>query len=311
MESIQSSLQKMMSGEKFLKQYEKMKHEIFTDPIINEFIQANPQVSLEMLEKSLPKLDQYRKELNTCNNCPGLEKCSNLMQGYKPRLAIERSYVDIRFEICETKLRKDRQQKQQSLIKSLYIPKDILEARFENIDQKEELRMAATAAALEFVMEADPGNHSMGLYLYGKFGVGKTYIMGAVANALADRGIETMLVYTPDFFREMKQSIGDGTLNTKLERVKNAKVLILDDIGAESLSSWIRDDVLGVILQYRMLEKLPTLFTSNFDYEELEEHLSYSDRGGFEQLKAKRIMERIRHYTRPVYVDGSNRRERN
>ncbi|WP_216828895.1 primosomal protein DnaI [Alkalihalobacterium elongatum] len=311
MESIQASLQKMMSGEKFLKQYEKLKHEILTDSIISEFMQSNPHVSLDMLEKSLPKLDQYRKEINTCNHCRGLENCSNLMKGYRPQLVVERSYVDIRFEICEIKHREDRHRKQQSLIKSLYIPKDILEARFEHLDQQEELRLAASAAALEFAMQADPGKRSMGLYLYGKFGVGKTYIMGAVANALADRGIESMLVYTPDFFREMKQSIGDGTLNVKLDRVKNAQVLILDDIGAESLSSWIRDDVLGVILQYRMLEKLPTLFTSNFDYDELEEHLAYSERGGFEQLKAKRIMERIRHFTTPIFVDGSNRREQN
>src|SRR5690606_7794142 len=129
-----------------------------------------------------------------------------------------------------------------------------------------------------------------GLYLYGKFGVGKTFIMGAIANELADRQIETMLVYTPDFFREMKQSIGDGTITEKLDRVKNAQVLILDDIGAEGISSWIRDDVLGVILQYRMMENLPTLFTSNYDFDELEEHLAYSERSGYERLKAMRIM---------------------
>ncbi|WP_209122059.1 primosomal protein DnaI [Alkalihalobacillus sp. BA299] len=310
MESIQASLQSMMSGEKFVRQYEKLKREILTDPLIGEFLQSKPHVSLDMLERSLPKLDQYRKELSTCHNCPGLEKCTNLMQGYRPNLVVEKKFVDIQFEVCEVKQKTDRQKKQQSLIKSLYIPKDILEARFENFDKSEESRWPASAAALEFAMQADPGNRSMGLYLYGMFGVGKTYIMGAVANALADRDIETMLVYTPDFFREMKQSIGDGTVNEKLDRVKNAEVLILDDIGAESLSSWIRDDVLGVILQYRMLEKLPTLFTSNYSYEELEAHLSYSERGGFEQLKAKRIMERIRHFTTPIFVEGSNRREK-
>ncbi|OLO27844.1 primosomal protein DnaI [Alkalihalophilus pseudofirmus] len=311
MKSIQASLQSMMNGDKFIKQYEMLKHDILTDPIINEFMQSHPHVSLDMLERSLPKLDQYRKEVNTCNHCPGLQKCTNLMTGYRPKLVVDKQFVDIRFDVCEIKQKEDRQKKQQALIKSLYIPKDILAARFEHFDQDHEARLAASAAALEFAMQADPGNRPMGLYLYGKFGVGKTYIMGAVANELADRDIETMLVYTPDFFREMKQSIGDGTFSEKLDRVKNAQVLILDDIGAESLSSWIRDDVLGVILQYRMLENLPTLFTSNYDYDELEEHLAYSDRGGLEQLKAKRIMERIRHFTTPIYVDGENRRRRN
>lgn len=84
--------------------------------------------------------------------------------------------------------------------------------------------------------------------------------------------------------------------------------MILDDIGSETISSWIRDDVLGAILQYRMMEGLPTLYTSNLDYDELEEHLAYSQKSGAEQLKAKRIMERIRHYTIPQYIGGANRR---
>jgi len=50
--------------------------------------------------------------------------------------------------------------------------------------------------------------------------------------------------------------------------------LILDDIGAESISEWVRDEVLGAILQYRMSENLPTCYTSNFDYELLEQYLA-------------------------------------
>lgn len=106
----------------------------------------------------------------------------------------------------------------------------------------------------------------------------------------------------------MKQSIGDGSFQEKLETVRKAPVLMLDDIGAETTTAWTRDEILGPILQYRMSEKLPTLFTSNYDYEELELQLAYSDKGGTEQLKAKRIMERIKHYTTLVEVGGENRR---
>ena len=37
-------------------------------------------------------------------------------------------------------------------------------------------------------------------------------------------------------------------------------VLILDDIGSEMNTQWVRDEVLGPILQFRMLEELPTFF---------------------------------------------------
>lgn len=48
-----------------------------------------------------------------------------------------------------------------------------------------------------------------------------------------------------------------------------AQVLVLDDIGAEQHSPWVRDDVLQVILQYRMQENLPTFFTSNLSFDDL------------------------------------------
>jgi primosomal protein DnaI len=83
---------------------------------------------------------------------------------------------------------------------------------------------------------------------------------------------------------------------------------MLDDIGAEQMSSWARDEILGTILQYRMLEKLPTLFTSNADLSQLEHHLTYSQRGEEEKVKAARVVDRIRYLAKPIQMVGQNRR---
>ena len=83
---------------------------------------------------------------------------------------------------------------------------------------------------------------------------------------------------------------------------------MIDDIGADSMSAWIRDEVLGVILQHRMQEQLPTFFSSNFNMDQLEQHLSVTQRGDEEPLKAKRIMERVRYLSREIWVIGENRR---
>ena len=83
---------------------------------------------------------------------------------------------------------------------------------------------------------------------------------------------------------------------------------MFDDIGAESVSSWARDEVIGPILQHRMLQKLPTFFTSNFNLSQLEQHLAYSQRGEEEKVKAARIIERIRYLAEPVFIDGENKR---
>lgn len=59
-----------------------------------------------------------------------------------------------------------------------------------------------------------------------------------------------------------------------MDEIKLSEVLILDDIGAEQSTAWVRDEILQVILQYRMQENLPTFFTSNFNFEDLEKHFA-------------------------------------
>lgn len=53
---------------------------------------------------------------------------------------------------------------------------------------------------------------------------------------------------------------------------------MLDDLGAETMTAWTRDEILGTIFHYRMAEQLPTFITSNFNYEELEHHLAQSQK---------------------------------
>jgi len=84
---------------------------------------------------------------------------------------------------------------------------------------------------------------------------------------------------------------------------------MLDDIGAETMTSWARDEVLGPILQHRMADQLPTFFTSNFDFDQLEDHLTFSQKGGKEEVKAARIMERIKNLANPYTLKGENRRK--
>lgn len=187
-----------------------------------------------------------------------------------------------------------------------------MEARLSDVDfVSEDSRVVVMRAAKDFLnqIEATGKVPERGFYLYGNFGIGKSFILGALANELATRRIQTVVVYVPEFLREMKQSIQNQTLDEKVEFVKRAPVLMLDDIGAETMSTWTRDEVLGTILQYRMAEKLPVFFTSNFNYNELEHHLTTSQRGEKEPIKAARIMERIRMVSHPYKLGGENWRD--
>jgi primosomal protein DnaI len=308
LERINQTLKRLASNENFQKRYEKMRDDTLQHPDVLAFlIKHQGKITQEMIDKSLSKLFEYTNQSRDCNDCPSLEGCINMMKGYHPELVLGRNSIDVVYERCPRKIIADEKKKNQRLIKSLYVPRDILEASFEDIEG-DTGRIDAVDKAATFLMNYETNKKQKGLYFYGKFGVGKSYLLGALANELAKKQISSMIVYVPELLREMKSAIADSTLNEKIEALKKDPILMLDDIGAEAVSSWTRDEVLGPILQFRMLENLPTFFTSNFDLQGLEHHLTYSQRGEEEKLKARRIMERIRSLSEPVLVDGPNRR---
>ncbi|SDN56219.1 primosomal protein DnaI [Alkalicoccus daliensis] len=310
MDPINAALHRFGGG-KFQEQFQALKNEVTADPRVKAFLKEHPELGQNELETGLNDLYQYKEQWQNCDNCPGLDKCPNLMQGYQPIVNVSRGKINLTYQSCPLKRRDDERKRHQSFMKSLYIPKDMLTVTFDDFEEDNKSRTEACVRALAFCSEAKPGEKGEGLYIHGPFGVGKTFLVSAIANEFADQEVETMLVYTPDFLRELKSGISDGSYQDKLDNVKRAKVLILDDIGAETMTPWVRDEVLGALLQFRMMEKLPTVFTSNFDLEELELHLASTQKGGAEkvdQLKAKRIMERIRHLTEEIPMQGSNKR---
>lgn len=309
MERIDQLLNRLLSKEGFQQRYVQMKQQILSHPEIQAFLREHErEITKEMVNRSLMKLYEFMEQSKNCGQCPSLDQCKNFLKGYHPRLVIKGPVIDVEYDRCPAKIKYDERKRQESLIQSLFVPREILQASLSDIDLSDEGRMKAIELADRFVSEYAPGKKMKGLYLYGSFGVGKTYILGAIANALAKKNVPSLIVYVPEFFRELKSSLQDQTINEKLDYVKKVPILMLDDIGAESMTSWVRDDLLGPILQYRMFENLPTFFTSNFDLQQLAHHLTYSQRGEEEQMKAARIMERIRYLAQPVEVKGKNRR---
>jgi primosomal protein DnaI len=280
-------------------------------PLTQVWLEQHPQWNESKLLPYTNQISEYVREQEHCAACKGLDQCRNLIKGHFAQLTAYGNQVDVHYSPCSYYQRDLAEKQRTRLVRSHHIPVDIVKGSLSAFDHHEHGRMDAFAAVLQFSKAVEPGKDPMGLYLYGPLGVGKSYLLGAACNKLAERGIASYMVYSPDFFREIKSAIADQTLEEKLNALMEIPVLVFDDIGAENLSAWARDEVLGAILQYRVMKKKPTLYTSNYDYDQLEEHLAYSQKGGIEQLKAKRIMERIRHYTDAYYVDGRNRRKRN
>ncbi|MBP1947749.1 primosomal protein DnaI [Virgibacillus litoralis] len=309
MKPVQSELKKWMQENKnFKENYIRIKQEVLNDPEIKEFLSYHPTLPEKEVEKNLIKLYEYKSQSKQCDKCKSFDQCQNMLQGYSPVLHVKDNEIHLSYEKCHLRLDHEKQQQQQQLIESLYMPKEILNAAIDDIDHDAE-RGSGIRQLLLFLEQTKSGLPSKGIYFYGPFGVGKTYLLGALANALKEYNISSMLIYMPEFVREIKSSIKDDSINEKINYFKKADVLMLDDIGAETQSAWFRDEILGSILQYRMMEKLPVFFTSNYSLEHLEEQLGRSNRGGVETVKAGRIIERIKQVSKDIPLSGENRRD--
>lgn len=244
------------------------------------------------------------QEEANCKKCLGLYQCKNSTKGLRCAL------VDGNFSAVECKYKKDLNNKlnHNDLIKTFYMPSSIKEYTFENYDLNCESREKIFKRSLEFIANFGKEN-SKGLYLYGSNSKGKTYTLGCIANELAKANIKSLLIYFPDLVSDLKQSLNDNRFSDIINMLKEIDVLMLDDLGAENMTPWLRDEILGPILNYRVLEHKPIFISSNIPPNDLRSHLQI-DKMKSSEVKANRILSRLTSLTSSINMDDSNKYDR-
>ncbi len=266
---------------------------------------AHIQCPEEIAMKYTSQLERTARELKNCSKCPSLMECANDIEGcvYYPTKEDDR--LRFNYVACKYKQRQIRDEKYKSLV--FEEPFAIKNARMADIDLTDKKRAKFIKAVNNFYKNYANDHHIKGLFVHGSFGSGKTYILAALLNELAKNGVKTVIIYYPEMLRILKESFQDD-FDDKMRLLKMTDILLIDDIGAESVTPWSRDEILGTILQYRMDAALPTFFTSNLNISELETHLA-TTKNGVDIVKARRIIERIKQLTEDMELISENRRK--
>lgn len=189
------------------------------------------------------------------------------------------------------------------------INKDILGKDLkDDFDYSQPQRIPAHMAATQF-LESYLTNQEFikGPYIYGDVGVGKTYLAALLAHSLSKNGVKTAIVNMPIFASRLKDLFGNKEFDRMIYRVQNSQVLIIDDLGAERITEWTRDNVLMPIFEFRMNRNMPTIITSNISLENLPAYL-HIQKNPLDDIRVKRIVSRIDYLTKQVEMIGDNKR---
>lgn len=260
----------------------------------------------EILMKYTSRLEEAAEEFDHCQNCPGLAECKNQIKGYLYTPQTVSKGLVFEYRACSYQKKLEKQEHYKKNVYVQEVPKALKEATLKNVYKDDKNRLEIIKFIMNFLEHYEDEAKPKGLYLHGSFGTGKSYLIAALFNELAKREVKSAMIYFPELLRSLKESFQDD-YKEKFQFIKKVPLLLLDDLGAENLTAWGRDEILGSILQYRMDEQLPTFFTSNLDLNQLEEHLSITS-SGVDKVKAKRIIERIKQLTVDLTLATANRR---
>ncbi|MFQ6014634.1 MAG: ATP-binding protein [Anaerolineae bacterium] len=114
------------------------------------------------------------------------------------------------------------------------------------------------------------------LIFKGGYGSGKTHLAAAIANERLRQGQPVLFVVVPDlldYLRATFNPTSQTSYDERFEAIRNAPLLILDDLGTQSSTTWAQEK-LYQIFNYRYNGQLPTVITTNRELEEIDPRLS-------------------------------------
>ncbi len=127
-------------------------------------------------------------------------------------------------------------------------------------------RKTVSSFLLHFMKYQEKG---MGLYIFSNTkGSGKTMLSCILLNEVSERyGINSKFISVYDYLDVTKKKYGGST--EEINRLKEAGLLVVDDIGVQTGREWI-DSTFYELVNFRYNGRLPTIFTSNIPVERLD-----------------------------------------
>lgn len=255
---------------------------------------------LEKLEKNIPNTEWICEVCGSRNNnwvinfgYIATRKGDKYRHGVCPRCEQKRQEQEKIDK--DRKERAERYEEVKRLISKSKIPPNIASVQMQNIE-----RRPGTERAFKMV-DTFTLTDRRWVYLVGDTATGKSYLMGALVNKLAQSLIPVVYVNEPLFFDRLVKTWGKGSKENEadlFEMFEHAQVVIWDEFAMvdymDKTTPNFKHEKAYAIIEYLSEYNKRVIFTSNIDYEKLEYRIG------------KRMMSRLkRNNTVPVVMKNT------
>lgn len=266
------------SGEKARHIYEKQKRECMDkverlSEIEQELMQLGPMLGVSALAGYNDRVAAIKEKCSALSK-ERAEIYKNLgLLEYKPKCALceDSGYIN-GVKLCECVVKRAKELSYASL--SAEMP--INECRFDNFDLKyytDDADKAVMQKVISFCKKyaKELSVNSKSVMFFGGTGLGKTHLSLAIASAAIEKGMG--VVYSPaqNLLQKLEKEHFSYSAETPfLDDVLNCDLLILDDLGAEFITSFSQALIYNII-NTRLLSNKPTIISTNLSIEELSQ----------------------------------------
>ncbi|MBR2998949.1 MAG: ATP-binding protein [Mycoplasmataceae bacterium] len=190
------------------------------------------------------------------------------------------------------------------------LDKNIFYWEIKNLEKNDRLKALNWLAKNYIKLFIKDNIYTKGIYLYGGFGVGKTYFLMTLANYSINKEKSVIFVNSSELYDYMKKNVEkNNDLNSYIiDKLKNVDVLIIDDIGNEKQSNWFLFSILYPIFTYRYNEEKIVCFSSIFSLLNLKKYWLKSKE--LDSIKVERLIDKINSLTNQIELSGENVRDK-
>lgn len=233
----------------------------------------------EEINKRIVKVNDFVEDIKFCKNCKGVNKCQKATPCLVTKMIYEDGILDRQVVPCKKYLEFIKF-RNQFIVRDF--PEEWLYSSLKDIDKS--MERLELIKKYKSIIDNKTGEW---IFITGEAGTGRSFVAANLCIDMATRDLGPIaFIDVPTRFKELGNK-KEEAFSSLLEKYQKVPVLVLDDLGNEYKSDFVRETIFFQILNVRAKNNLFTIITSDFLMKDISDMycLNQASKPKVEQIK--------------------------